>query len=377
MDNEHKTDKNEFLRSSFKEKLRVSALSRQSVKGLVQAAKATPGALMQPAQASYLKINDAISQHLVDELHTYPRKNHRVTFWLWMLLGIFGAHRFYLGKIGTGVGMTLTVGGVLGWWIYDAFKLTDMVDQYNADQEARERDGRPPVGMDFVPISNPEVLDTYPEWAMEQSEEGSVLQGRLKKRELIWDGVAMVFFGAMLGSFTSGTDYRTAAVAVLAMILTINFADQLLRYYHVPLIRQMIRWDYRLRLFYYFNAPGSRLKLYFRPFIGLFYAPFKEKARNEVTLFLEIGGVFILFRIIWGILSGETLDLILTLNIGGFLGGWVKGIVMGFFAMYAFAAPIGAILMKNVLLRRANFVQWGLSLLVLYFIASSLFFTSG
>ena len=231
--------------------------------------------------------------------------------------------------------------------------------------------------MDFVPISNPDVLDTYPDWATEQTVVGGSLTGRLRKRDLIWDAFAMMLFGAMLGSFTNSTDYRTAAVAVLAVILTINFADHLLRFYHLPLVRGMIRWDYRLRLFYYFNAPGRRLKLYLRPFVGLFYAPFKEKARNEVSLFLEIGGVFILFRIIWGILSGETLDLIMTFNIGGFLGNWFKGIVMGFFAMYAFAAPIGAILMKNVLLRRANFVQWILSAIVLYFVMSSLFFPTG
>ena len=142
MESENKETTSGFLRASFKEKLRTSELRKRSVKGIVEIAKATPQALMQPAQASYLTISDDISRHLVDELHTYPRKNYRITFWLWLILGLFGAHRFYLGKIGTGVGMTLTVGGILGWWIYDAFKLTEMVDQYNSEQEGKRKSGK-------------------------------------------------------------------------------------------------------------------------------------------------------------------------------------------------------------------------------------------
>lgn len=35
------------------------------------------------------------------------------------LLGIFGAHRFYVGKIGTGLLMLVTAGGGGIWWLYD------------------------------------------------------------------------------------------------------------------------------------------------------------------------------------------------------------------------------------------------------------------
>jgi TM2 domain-containing membrane protein YozV len=48
-------------------------------------------------------------------------KNWFVTFVLCFMLGWFGAHRFYVGKIGTGVLQLLTLGG-LGWWMfYDLF----------------------------------------------------------------------------------------------------------------------------------------------------------------------------------------------------------------------------------------------------------------
>jgi TM2 domain len=33
--------------------------------------------------------------------------------------GFFGGHRFYAGKIGSGIGMIFTLGGFGLWWIYD------------------------------------------------------------------------------------------------------------------------------------------------------------------------------------------------------------------------------------------------------------------
>jgi TM2 domain-containing membrane protein YozV len=35
------------------------------------------------------------------------------------VLGVFGAHRFYVGKTGTGVLMLCTLGGGGLWWLYD------------------------------------------------------------------------------------------------------------------------------------------------------------------------------------------------------------------------------------------------------------------
>lgn len=36
-----------------------------------------------------------------------------------VLLGVFGAHRFYVGKTGTGLLMLGTLGGMGLWWLYD------------------------------------------------------------------------------------------------------------------------------------------------------------------------------------------------------------------------------------------------------------------
>ena len=40
-----------------------------------------------------------------------------------MWMGMYGAHRFYVGKIGTGLLMVFTLGGLGIWWMVDLFKV--------------------------------------------------------------------------------------------------------------------------------------------------------------------------------------------------------------------------------------------------------------
>jgi hypothetical protein len=51
-----------------------------------------------------------------------------------VLLGFFGAHRFYVGKTGTGLLMLVTMGGCGLWWLYDLILLVA--------GEFRDADGR-------------------------------------------------------------------------------------------------------------------------------------------------------------------------------------------------------------------------------------------
>jgi TM2 domain-containing membrane protein YozV len=46
-------------------------------------------------------------------------KSRLVTLLLCFFLGGFGAHRFYVGKMGTGVLMLLTLGGFGIWYLVD------------------------------------------------------------------------------------------------------------------------------------------------------------------------------------------------------------------------------------------------------------------
>jgi TM2 domain-containing membrane protein YozV len=70
-------------------------------------------------------------------------KSKLVAYLLWFFLGFLSLHRFYLGKIGTGL-IWLFTGQLFGiGWIVDLFLLGGMVDNYNntkkIDQLSKEQ----------------------------------------------------------------------------------------------------------------------------------------------------------------------------------------------------------------------------------------------
>ena len=54
---------------------------------------------------------------------TRSEKSFVATLVLCVLLGQFGAHRFYVGKIGTGIVMLLTLGGLGIWQLIDIIRI--------------------------------------------------------------------------------------------------------------------------------------------------------------------------------------------------------------------------------------------------------------
>jgi TM2 domain-containing membrane protein YozV len=87
-------------------------------------------------------------QILVEQRVTNEAKSAGAAYLLWFFLGTLGAHRFYLGKTGSGVAQLLlfvigwlTFGIFVGvvllialgiWWIIDAFQISGMISEQKA-----------------------------------------------------------------------------------------------------------------------------------------------------------------------------------------------------------------------------------------------------
>lgn len=66
-------------------------------------------------------------------------------------LGVFGVHRFYVGKIGTGILMLLTGGGFGIWWLIDFFVL--LTGRFK-DAEGRVLG---PPQIEYAPLPEPQA----------------------------------------------------------------------------------------------------------------------------------------------------------------------------------------------------------------------------
>jgi len=66
-------------------------------------------------------------------------KSSGTAYLLWFLSGFgwLGFHRFYIGKIGTGILWILTFGMFGFGALYDLFSLGGMVKQYNVEEELK------------------------------------------------------------------------------------------------------------------------------------------------------------------------------------------------------------------------------------------------
>ena len=81
-----------------------------------------------------MSMNDDLRKQMVFEA---SRKSVGVAYLLWFFLGIFGAHRFYSGRTGTGIAQLVLTISVIGWlvmipWlIVDIFLIPGMVREEN------------------------------------------------------------------------------------------------------------------------------------------------------------------------------------------------------------------------------------------------------
>jgi len=85
-------------------------------------------------------------QLLIEQRVGNDGKNVVVAYLLWLFLGVFSAHRFYLGRPGTAILQILSYFIVIGvvWWAVDLFLIPGMVRDKN--NQLRVRLGREITG---------------------------------------------------------------------------------------------------------------------------------------------------------------------------------------------------------------------------------------
>ncbi|WP_433292078.1 TM2 domain-containing protein [Actinoplanes sp. CA-030573] len=64
------------------------------------------------------------------------KKDARVAYGIWLVLGIFGGHRFYLGDTGRSIAMLFTLGGLGVWTLADLFFVGRRVRTVNRARRA-------------------------------------------------------------------------------------------------------------------------------------------------------------------------------------------------------------------------------------------------
>jgi TM2 domain-containing membrane protein YozV len=307
------------------------------------------------------RLDADFAAEVLADLYTYPRKRLWVAFTLWLVLGWFGGHRFYLDRHGTALLMLFTGGGLFVWWVIDGFYVASMVRNFNADQELRERVRQPPRALDFMPPLSRVVLGQPPEW-MERWSAASTTRASLR---LLGDVMVLLLTGFGLGAVASAVGVYEAVVAVLVLAGLTAAGAGAGALNHVPVFRELIRWSHRLRLFYYYNKPGTPLALLFRSITATMLAPFRRRDRAEVKLYLQLGGVFtVLFLLLdlGGAIAAEGMG---ALRPGSLFGLWVEEAVTTFIVIYSFATPIGAVLTLHLLMRRTHTVPRIMSALVI------------
>lgn len=321
-----------------------------------------PGASENISNMKALSADPDFSQTVIDELYCPKPKYVPVAFALALVLGIFGAHRFYLGKTLTATLMFLSAGGGLVWWLIDVFRIRKIVAEHNRIEKARQQADLPPQNLAFLPAKDTFRIDELPAWLPKRSSRSRVY-GSLFLLTLI---------GFILGVISGPTGTYEPTIILLIFIVASLTTARWKVAARIPVIASLTRWVHRLRLYYYSVDPGNIWWLSLRPIYGVFYAPFNLKARAEVRLYLELGLIFsVLF------FASDLIELSQYDSVAQGLGLTIAELVQTLIFTYLFVAPVGALLTTQILLSRRDWVIWLLSLACVLGIWTGLNLTGG
>jgi hypothetical protein len=320
------------------------------------------------------RIDPDFALEILDELYTYRRKRPLVAWLLWFFLGWAGAHRFYLGREATGLVMLFTGGGGLIWWWIDAAFVGRMVRAHNTEQSRREAAGLPPLQLEFMPPLRREALRGPPPWLATwtaRTRAGALLR-------FVGDLAVLLLAGGALGALAGVEGGAEGVVAVLVLSTVTVMGGRAYRFSGLPVVHGLIRWSHKLRLFYYYNRPGSPPALLLRPVTGVLAAPFRKRGRAEAQLYAELGAAFTIAFLMLDLVPEVLMPLfrqgsaaLSPLRIARL---WMQEAFMTFVMVYSFAAPIGAVLSLYVLTRDTHTVPRLLALFAVFSVAMGAFY---
>lgn len=297
------------------------------------------------------------SQSVIDELYHPKHKYFSVAFLLGLALGVFGVHRFYLGKTITGALMFLTGGGGGLWWFIDLFFIKKMVNNHNAEEQRRLDAGEPPLSLAFLPPKVALNINEPPAWRAKRSSKVRVY-GSLFLLSLT---------GFILGTISTPTGTYQPCIILFIFLLASLTVVRWKMAATLPVVSSLTRWIHRLRLYYYTVDPGNIWLLALRPIFGLLMMPFSPKGRAEVLLYFELGLVFSAFFFV-----SDLVEILQHDSIWEGLGLSLSQSFQNFIYTYLFVAPVGALITTQILLSRRDYVIWVLSLVCILFICLGL-----
>jgi hypothetical protein len=258
--------------------------------------------------------------------------------------------------------MFLTGGGGMIWWLIDIFHVKSLVTEQNRIEKERQDAGEPPLNLAFLPSRKAITLNTLPAWIHKRSSKSRVY-GSLFLLSLT---------GFILGVIAGPTGTYEPTFIVVVFIVASLVAARWEMANKIPIIASLMRWVHKLRLYYYSVDPGNIWLLSMRPILGVLYAPFNQKARAEVRLYLELGLVFsILFFI------SDLMQILEYESIWEGIGMTIAEFFQTLIFTYLFVAPVGALLTTQILLSRSDWVIWVLSIACIVCIWTGLNLTGG
>ena len=98
-----------------------------------QQSHAQPSPYLQEPQQDYHHAATGYAPQYIPATHI----SRPLLWFLWLVLGLFGGHRFYLGNIGIGIIQLFTAGGFGIWWLIDAFIMHNRARALESGTEPR------------------------------------------------------------------------------------------------------------------------------------------------------------------------------------------------------------------------------------------------